>query len=88
MYPLIRFHEDDVNESPTVDSFVPNRAAAQFFPGWSLILMLTTWMGSLLFGKAKLANARAKIKKAREEVLPRSPDSVICPNCYEVVERM
>ena len=88
MYPLERFYEDDVNESATVDSFTPNRAAASFFPGWSLILMVTTWLGSVAFGKAKVAKGKAKVRQARAEILPRSPTSLICPNCYEVLERL
>lgn len=87
MMPLDRFLESDVNENPTVDSFVPDRAAARFLPGASLVLMFTTWLGNLFYGKAKVAKGRAKVRKAREEILPRSPNSVICPNCYETLER-
>lgn len=88
MMPLARFMESDVNESPTVDSFVPNKFGARFFPGWSLFFMVTTWFGSLFWGKAKVAKGRAKVRKAREDILPRSPNSAICPNCYETLERM
>ena len=88
MFPLARFYESDVNESPTIDSFVPGRAIARFFPGMSLVLMLTTWIGALLFGKARVAKGRAKVARARAEILPRSPNAVICPNCFEVLERL
>ena len=88
MLPLVRFFESDVNEKPTIDSFVPGRAIARFFPGMSLVLMVTTWVSALLFGKARVAKGRAKVARARAEILPRSPNAVICPNCYEVLERM
>ncbi len=88
MYPLVRFFESDVNENPTIDSFVPGRAVARFFPGMSFVLMVTTWVGSLLYGKARVAKGRAKVAAARRDVLPRSPNAVICPNCFEVLERL
>ncbi len=90
MMPLARFMESDVNEAPTVEASVANIGIARIFPFWSLVYTAATWLSNLLFdwGKARLANGRAKVKKAREEILPRSPDSVICPNCYETLERM
>ena len=88
MYPLVRFYEDDVNETPYIDSFVPNRGCATIFPGTSLFFAFASWFGKLMFGKAKVAQGKAKVRKAREEILPRSPSSLICPNCYEVLERM
>lgn len=87
MMPLARFSESDVNEAPTIDSFVPNRGFARFMPGASLFLMLASWFGSLFFGKAKVARGRAKVRHARETILPRSPNAAICPNCYEALER-
>lgn len=87
MMPLARFFETDVNESPTVDAIMPNKFGARFFPGLSLFLMISSWLGNLFYGKAKVAKGRAKVRKAREEILPRAPNSAICPNCYEVLER-
>jgi hypothetical protein len=87
MMPLARFYETDVNESPTADAIMPNRVGARLFPGLSLILMLTSWLGNIFYGKAKVAQGKAKVKKAREEILPRAPNSAICANCYEVLER-
>lgn len=87
MMPLAQFLETDVNETPTIDSFTPNRATARMVPGLSLLLMITTWFGNLFLGKAKVARGRAKVRAARENILPRSPNAAICPNCYEVLER-
>ncbi|MBW3637297.1 MAG: hypothetical protein KY445_12685, partial [Armatimonadetes bacterium] len=88
MMPLSRFMESDVNESATVDSYTPGAIGARIFPGVSLFLMITTWFGNLFFGKAKVAAGKAKVKKAREAILPRSPNSVLCPNCSQTLERM
>lgn len=89
MMPLARFYESDVNESPTVDAFqAPNRGFGMVFPGTTVFLMVITWLGNLLWGKARVAQGRAKVKKAREEVLPLFPNSAICPQCYEVLQRL
>ncbi len=88
MFPLARFFESDVNDTPTVDSFMPSRGIARFFPGLSLFLMISTWLGALIWGRAKVERGRAKVRRAREEILPRSPNAVICPNCFEVLERL
>ena len=88
MFPLVRFFEDDVNESPYVETVVPHGCFLRLFPGTSIVFMLFIWLGGLLFGKAKVAKGRAKVRKARAEILPRSPNSLICPNCHEVLERM
>ena len=87
MYPLARFFEDDVNESATVDHYETSRyswvpARLQF------MLMIASWFWNLFFGKAKVAKGKTKVRAARETVLPRSPNSLICPNCYEVLERI
>lgn len=88
MFPLVRFFESDVHEKPTIDSFTPTRPFARLFPGMSFVLMVTTWVGSLLYGKARVAKGRAKVAAARKDILPRSPNAVICPNCFEVLERL
>ena len=88
MMPLARFLESDVNTSPTVDSYQnTNRTAGLMFPGTIIFLTLSTWLGNLGWGGAKLAQGRAKVRQARENILPRSPNAAICPNCYEVLER-
>lgn len=88
MMPLDRFLESDVNSSPTVDSYQnDNRTAGLMFPGTILALMFWSWLGNLLWGEAKAAKGRAKVRKAREVILPRSPNAVICPGCYETLER-
>jgi len=88
MMPLARFLESDVNASPTVDSFQStNRSLGLMIPGTIVFLMLSSWLSNLFLGEAKLVKARAKVKKARENILPRSPNAAICPNCYEVLER-
>ena len=88
MFALARFYETDVNENPTVDAIVPSRAGALLFPGVSVIIMMISWLGNLTWDKSKVAAGRAKVRKARAEILPRCPQAVICPNCYEVLERM
>ncbi len=50
--------------------------------------MISTWLGALIWGRAKVERGRAKVRRAREEILPRSPNAVICPNCFEVLERL
>jgi hypothetical protein len=90
MMPLDRFLESDVNEYPIVEASVAPGGLARMFPFWSIMYTLVTWLGNLLFGlgRARLKRGRAKVRYARAEILPRSPNSVICPNCYEVLERM
>jgi hypothetical protein len=88
MMPLVEFLETDVNEAPTIDSFVPNRGCALILPGASLFWMAMTWFGNLFYGNAKVAKGRAKVRRARAEILPRSPNSAICSHCYEVLERL
>ena len=87
MFPLVRFYETDVNENPTADAVMPNRLGAQMFPGVSLVIMLVTWLGGMTWDKGRVARGRAKVRKAREEILPHCPQAVICPHCQEVLER-
>ena len=87
MYPLVRFYETDVNENPTADAVMPNALGARMFPGLSLVIMLVSWLGGMSWDKGKVAKGRARVKKAREEILPRCPQAVICPRCQEVLER-
>ena len=88
MFPLVRFYETDVNDNPTAGAVMPTRAGAMFFPGLSFAIMMISWIGGLTWDKGRVTRGRAKVKKAREEILPRSPQSVICPKCWEVLERM
>ncbi len=88
MFPLVRFYESDVNENPTADAIMPNKMGARLFPGLSFVIMMVSWIGNLTWDKGRVARGRAKVRKARAEVLPRSPQAVICPNCYEVLERL
>ena len=87
MFPLVRFHETDVNENPTADAVMPNKLGAQMFPGISFVIMMITWLGGMSWDKGRVARGRAKVRKAREEILPRCPQAVICPRCQEVLER-
>lgn len=87
MMPLAQFLESDVNESPTIDTINPNKFFARFFPGWSLIVFVGSFFGNLFYGKARVAKGRAKVRYARQHILPRSPNAAICPNCYETLER-
>lgn len=88
MFPLVRFLESDVNENPTADAIMPNKMGARLFPGLSFAIMMISWIGGITWDKNRVARGRIKVRKARAEVLPRSPQAVICPNCYEVLERM
>ena len=88
MFPLVRFYESDVNENPTADAIMPNKLGARLFPGLSFAIMMISWIGGLTWDKNRVMRGRLKVRKARAEVLPRSPQAVICPNCYEVLERM
>ncbi len=87
MFPLVRYHETDVNENPTADAVMPNRLGAQLFPGVSFMIMIITWLGGMSWDKGRVARGRAKVRKAREEILPRCPQAMICPRCQEVLER-
>jgi hypothetical protein len=88
MYPLKRFYEDDVHDNPMSTGNSVHKVIARFFPLWSLVYMVGTTLGSVIYGKARQAKGRAKVRAARETILPRSPESLICPNCYEVLERI
>ena len=87
MFPLVRFYETDVNENPTADAIMPNKMGARLFPGLSFAIMMITWLGGMSWDKGRVARGRAKVRKAREEILPRCPQAVICARCQEVVER-
>lgn len=88
MMPLAGFLESDVNASPTVASYrSTNRTLGLMIPGTIVFLMLSSWLSNLVMGEAKLVKARAKVRAARENILPRSPNAAICPHCYEVLER-
>ncbi len=87
MFPLVRFFETDVNENPTADAIMPNKMGARLFPGISFAIMMISWIGSMTWDKNRVARGRSKVRKARAEVLPRCPQAVICPQCYEVLER-
>lgn len=88
MYPLARFYEDDVNEKAYTDTYVPHRAFGCFFPGTSLVIMFVSWLISLVGGKSGIKANRAKVRAAREQILPRAPRSFICPSCFHVEERI
>ena len=88
MFALARFYETDVNENPTADAIMPNKWGARFFPGLSFAIMMVSWIANLTWDKGRVARGRAKVRKARAEVLPHNPQAVICPNCYEVLERI
>ena len=87
MFPLVRYFETDVNENPTADAIMPNKMGARLFPGISFAIMMISWIGGLTWDKNRVARGRLKVRKARAEVLPRCPQAVICPHCYEVLER-
>ena len=88
MFPLVRFFESDVNENPTADAIMPNKMGARLFPGLSFVVMMVSWIGNLTWDKNRVMRGRLKVRKARTEVLPHNPQAVICPNCYEVLERL
>ena len=88
MFPLVRFYETDVHDNPTADAIMPNKMGARLFPGISFAIMMISWIGGLTWDKNRVARGRIKVRKARAEVLPHNPQAVICPNCYEVLERI
>jgi hypothetical protein len=88
MLPLKRFFEDDVHDNPSASGQGVNRGFAAAAPGCSFFFMAGTTLWAIFFGKARQARGRAKVREARELILPRSPESLICPNCFEVLERM
>jgi hypothetical protein len=87
LFALANYLETDVNDKPTTDYYVPDSHWSHTFPLGVLIIQMSTAIGNLLWGKAKVAKGRAKVRRARAEVLPRSPKSLICPHCYEVLEK-
>ena len=88
MFPLVRFFESDVNENPTADAIMPSKMGARLFPGLSFAIMMISWIGGITWDKNRVARGRIKVRRARAEVLPHNPQAVICPNCYEVLERI
>ena len=88
MFSLAQFHEADVRGNPTAEATVPSREDAWFAPGWSALVITVSWLANLTWDKGRVERGRAKVRKARAETLPRCPQAVICPNCYEVLERM
>ncbi len=77
MFPLVRFHESDVHDNPTADAIMPTRLGAMMFPGASFILMMVSWIGNLTWDKGRVTRGRAKVRKARAEILPRCPQAVV-----------
>ena len=88
MFPLVRFFETDVHDNPTADAIMPNKMGARLFPGISFAIMMISWIGGMTWDKGRVTRGRLKVRKARAEILPRSPQAVICPECYEVLERL
>jgi hypothetical protein len=86
--PLSKFSPEDINSSATVDSYVPSSGVSLLFPLFSLFAIVVSWFGKVALDETKTRNARAKVIRAHQEVLPRSPNSLICPRCYDVLEVM
>jgi hypothetical protein len=82
MYALANFHEDDINDSPAHDGWGE--------PSWFHSinwLYYFGWLVNIFRGAAGVQNKRAKLRKLRAEVLPRAPKTLVCPQCFEVIER-
>ncbi len=86
--PLAKFRVEDINSSATVDSYTPSAGAALLLPFLSLFAMMLSWFGKVAIDEAKTKNARSKVMRAQQEMLPRSPNSLICPRCYDILEVM
>lgn len=82
MYDLANFHEDDVNESPVQEGW---GSPSWFYSiNWFYYL---GWLINIFRSSGSVAAKRAKLRKIRKDVLPRAPKSIICPKCFEVIER-
>lgn len=82
MYDLSNYYEEDINGSPVQEGW---GSPSWFFEvNWFYYL---GWLVNTLRGSAGVASRRAKLRRIRKEVLPRAPKSIICPNCFEVIER-
>lgn len=82
MYELSNFHEDDINDAPSHDGWGE--------PTWFHSinwLYYFGWLVNMFGGAASVQKKRAKLRKLRAEVLPRAPKTLVCPKCFEVIER-
>ncbi len=83
MYDLANYHEDDINDSPSHDGWGS--------PSWGYHfaspVYLIGWLVNVFRGTASVEVKRAKLRKLREEVLPRAPKTIVCPKCFDVIER-
>ena len=77
MYLLKNFVESDINASPTSEGF-----GARI----NLLHIITALINAGR-GAASVDAKRAKLRKLRAETLPRAPNTLVCPNCMEAVER-
>lgn len=82
MYALKNYHEDDINDAPQHEGWGS--------PTWGLSinwLYFLGWLNNIGRGAASVESKRAKLRKLRAEVLPRAPETIVCPQCFTTIER-
>jgi hypothetical protein len=82
MYQLSNFQEDDINDSPTHEDWGS--------PAWGRSinwLYFLGWLFNMGRGAATVDSKRTKLRNLREGVLPRAPNTLICPQCFTTIER-
>jgi hypothetical protein len=82
MYALKNYTEDDINDQPSHDGW--GSPSWGFSINW---LYLVGWLFNMGRGAASVESKRAKLRKLRTEVLPRAPETLVCPQCFEIIER-
>ena len=83
MYDLANFHEDDVNDSPSQEGW----GSPSWYGGGINWFYFIGWLVNISRSAHSVESRRAKLRKLREEVLPRAPKTIVCPQCFEVIER-
>ena len=73
MVPLAN-HELSAGEHPTLEA-----EGLEYF-----VFGLWAYLYNLLFGAAALATRKRKLAKLKNEVLPQSPNALICPACLQL----
>lgn len=83
MYQLSNFQEDDINDTPSHDGW----GSPTWFHSINWLYFIG-WLVNIGRGAATVEVKRAKLRKLRAEVLPRAKNTLVCPKCFEYIERV
>jgi hypothetical protein len=87
MKPLADFKNVDIEKTfGSDDDFYQSRGFLYIFPFVGLFFGLFRVLSNAFFSKADFVSKAVKVQRAKTEILDRCPNSLICPECCEVLE--